>query len=129
MGVTTFYDDTILDTLLGTDLYLILCTADPTTAATGASCNEHPNTGAYARQAIGAATWAASSGGSKATGAVIAFPKATDNWTEITHFAIGDSGTYGAGNIRYIGALTAGVTVSTGEIFRFPIGNLTAEIT
>jgi hypothetical protein len=128
MGVTTFYDDTILDMLLETDLYLILCTADPTTAATGASCNEHPNSGGYARQAIGAATWAASSGGTKATGAVIEFPEATSNWTAITHFAIGDSGTYGAGNIRYIGELTAGVTVSTGEIFRFPIGNLTGTI-
>jgi hypothetical protein len=128
MGVTTYYDDTILDTLLETSLYLVMCTADPTTAATGASCNEHPNSGGYSRQALGAAQWAASADGTKTTGAVIEFTEATGNWTELTHFAIADSGTYGAGNVRYIGELTSPVTVSTGEILRIPIGDLTATI-
>ena len=34
------------------NLYLALCTADPTDSGTGAAMNECPNTGSYARKAI-----------------------------------------------------------------------------
>lgn len=83
-------------------VYLALCTADPTDAGTGASMNECADANNYEREAItfaGAATRAIAQ-----TGAVT-FNLASGSWGTVTHWAIVDSGTHGAGNMLAHGAL------------------------
>ena len=105
MGSLTDYAETALLKHIGLEaaytpaatLYLALCTADPTDAATGASMNEVANSGSYARTAI--AFSAAASRRSTQSGAVT-FPAATGSWGTVSNWAIVDSATYGAGKDR-----------------------------
>lgn len=107
-----------------TTIYVALCTANPGEAATGAAMNEVSDAGAYARQAI---TFNAASGGQIANQAVT-FPTATANWGTVTHIALVDSGTYGAGNVLAYGALTTARTVNSGDTFQLPAGNVTLSL-
>lgn len=93
-------------------IYLALCTADPTDAATGASTSEVANSGAYQRTAI--AFSAATSRRVTQTGAVT-FPQATGSWGTVTHWAITDSQTYGAGNVLAHGAFAASKSIVSGN--------------
>jgi len=123
-----YQENATLDNILEANNWVALCTADPTDAGTGASMNEVPDSNSYARAAVTAATWDAASGGSKTTGTAITFPEATGSWGTITHFAIVDSGTYGAGNMRMHGALSASKTISNGDTPRFSAGDLTITL-
>ena len=80
---------------------------------------------AYARQAV---TFAAASGGSSATNATVTFPAATANWGTITHVAVMDGGTAGAGNVLFWGAVTTSKTIETGDTFQVTSGNLTISL-
>jgi len=128
MSLSNAYEDTILDYILEASLYLALCTADPTDAGTGAAMNEVADAGSYARVNITTATWSAASGGDKTNEAVITFPAATGAWGTVTHWAILDSTTHGAGNIVWHGALTAPKVVASGDTPRFPIGDATLSV-
>ena len=64
---------------------------------------------AYARQAV---TFAAASSGSAATSATVTFPTATANFGTITHVAIMDGDTEGAGNVLFWGAVTTSKTIN-----------------
>jgi hypothetical protein len=79
----------------------------------------------YARQAV---TFAAASGGSSATNATVTFPTAGANWGTITHVAVMDSGTQGAGNVLFWGAVTTSKTIETGDTFQVTSGNLTISL-
>jgi len=128
MSLSNYYEDSLLDTILEASLYLALCTADPTDAGTGAAMNEVADAGSYARVNITTATWSAASGGDKTNEAVITFPAATGAWGTVTHWAILDSTTHGAGNIVWHGALTAPKVVASGDTPRFPIGDATLSV-
>ena len=104
--------------------YVGLCTADPTDAGTGASCNEVTDANAYARVATAGADWAAASGGASSNANDITFPEATGSWGTVTHFALFDSGTYGEGNMLAHGSLTPSKTVTTGDTPKFAPGEL-----
>jgi hypothetical protein len=80
---------------------------------------------AYARQTV---AFAASSSGSSATNATVTFPTATANWGTITHVAIMDGGTAGAGNVLFYGAVTTAKTIETGDTFQVSSGNLTVSL-
>lgn len=83
---------------------------------------------AYARQSV---TFAAASGTNptqSATSATVTFPTATANWGTITHVAIMDSGTAGAGNVLFYGAVTTAKTIETGDTFQVSSGNLTVSL-
>lgn len=110
-------------------LYVALCSASPTDAATGASMNEIAVTGNYARAALApsVSNWKSTngttSGASSGTGGqtmnavAIVFNVPSGNWNSgnpITHFAIVDSAS-GAGNVLFHGALTAQKTVNNGD--------------
>ena len=99
-----------------TTVYVGLHTADPTDAGSGAEVTG----GAYARQAV---TFGAPTDGAGSNSAAVTFPQATANWGTITHFGIWDAAT--AGNLLLHGALTASKTVNTGDVFTFPVGQLT----
>jgi hypothetical protein len=80
---------------------------------------------AYARQAV---TFAAASSGSSATNATVTFPTATANWGTITHVAVMDGATAGAGNVLFWGAVTTSKTFETGDTFQVTSGNLTISL-
>ena len=82
-----------------------LCTGDPGEAATGASMSEHPNSGAYARLAAPAFDAGASRVSANTSDMEFAVPSGA--WTDITHWAIVDSTTHGAGNVLFYGAFDA----------------------
>lgn len=104
--------------------YLALFTADPGEA--GAFTNEISTSGtAYARQAV---TFAAASSGSSATNATVTFPTATANWGTVTHVAVVDGDTEGAGNVLFYGAVTVSKLIETGDTFQISSGNLTISL-
>jgi len=80
---------------------------------------------AYSRKAV---TFAAASSGSSATNATVTFDTATANWGTITHVAIMDGGTAGAGNVLFYGAVTTSKTIETGDTFQVSSGNLTVAL-
>ena len=84
-------------------IYLGLCTADPTDAATGAACNEVPDAGAYARKAI---TFGGVASRKVTQDALVTFTKATDVWGHVSHWVVVNSITYGAGDVLAFGEFT-----------------------
>lgn len=135
----------ILDHILGegnrnytpaTNLYIGLHTADPTDAGSG---SEVSNSNAYARVnadvdtssgAFDAATQPSTGSTYSANTQTITFPTASGgNWGTITHIGIWDSGTYGAGNLLFHGALTASKVVNDGDTFQIQAGNLVISLT
>ena len=105
-------------------LFIALFTADPGEASS--FTNEVANLYSYARTAV---TFAAASGGSAATSATVTFPTASGGaFGTITHIAICDSGTHGAGNQLFYGALTASKTVADGDTFTIQSGQLTVAL-
>lgn len=127
---SNYAEDKILDHIVGKTsftmptVYVALCTADPTDAGTGASCNEVSDTNNYARVATDGDDWDASSGGATANAAAITFPEASGSWGTITHFAIIDSTTHGEGNMIAHGTVNVEKVITTGDTPRFAIGDL-----
>lgn len=107
-------------------LYLALCTADPTDAATGASMNEVANSGSYARTAI---TFGAASSRRVTQNAGVTFPAATGSWGTVTHWAIVTSNTYGSGNVLACGAFASSFAVVSGNTRTVASGQVYVEIT
>jgi len=94
-------------------IYLALCTADPTDAGTGAAMNECVDANAYARTAI---TFSAAASRVVDQAAIVTFPQASGGgWGDVTHWAIVDSGTHGAGDMLAHGAFAATKTVNDGN--------------
>lgn len=94
-------------------IYLCLCTADPTDAATGASMSEVANTNGYVRTAI---TFAAAATRSIDQSASVDFPQASGGgWGTVTHWCIVDNNTYGSGQAMAHGAFTASKTINDGD--------------
>ena len=115
-------------------IYLALATADPTDAATGASFNEVANSGAYVRKAI---TFGAAASRRVTSSGTVTYDQATGSWGTVTHWAIVDSATHGAGNVLAHGAFTnskAVVSVNTpsvasGEVYvEFSAGYISAYL-
>lgn len=105
-----------------------LCTAGPTDSNTGATITEVPNSGSYARVTLNPldTNWAAVGvGGLTSNSSAITFPTATGSWGTVTHVAICDSATWGAGNMWLYGTLTTSKTVGSGDTFSFAINALT----
>lgn len=133
MSFSNYWELEVLDATMGVDtlptptLYCALCTDDPTDAGTGASMNEVADSGSYARVDVSGDFGTAASSGSISNDAEIAFAEATGSWGTVSHFALVDSGTHGAGNMIASGALTASKTISSGDTASFAIGSL--EIT
>lgn len=112
-------------TLPGT-VYLCLCTADPTDAATGASMNEVANANGYVRTAI---TFGAPSTRRTTQSAIVTFPQASGAWGTVTHWAICDSNTYGAGNVLAHGAFGSSFSPVSGNTPSVASGQVYVEIT
>ena len=102
-----------------------LFTADPTES--GSLANEVADSNNYSRVTTAGSDWNA---------ATLADPSVIDNanainfatpsgsWGTVTHFAIIDSATHGAGNVILSGALTASRSIQSGDTVSFPAGDL-----
>lgn len=110
--------------------YVSLYTSSPADDDSG---DEVANAGAYARKLVNPAAGGDPEWLDAATDGVgkmvenqhdIIFTTATAAWGTITHFGIHDSGTWGAGNLLYHGALDASKVVGDGDTFKFAAGNL-----
>lgn len=128
-----------------TSLAVALCTAAPTDASTGATIAEvsQASSSGYTRVNLNQSTtnWAATNGattttnpssgtgGTTSNNSAITFPVAGSNYNaQVTHVAILDSFTYGAGNVLFWGQLSVAKTVSTGDTFSFAISQLSVQI-
>jgi len=72
----------------------------------------------YARQSVTMTV----TGDTASNSGAIEFPTATGSWGTITHAAIFDAST--AGNMLVYATLTASKTIGTGDILRFPAGDI-----
>jgi hypothetical protein len=117
LGTTTFTKPTTV--------YVALFTADPTDP--GSYTNEIATTGstAYARQSI---TFSAASSGSAVSNATVTFPTATATWGTVSHMAIVDGATRGAGNVLFYGPVTTSKLIETGDTFQITSGNVTISL-
>ena len=129
-AASDYLENKILDHVLTATAYtqpsrfLALYTASPGEA--GSHTNEVSTNGtAYARQAV---TFAAAVNGSSATNQTVTFPTATDDFGTITHVAVVDSDTEGAGNVLFYGQVTTSKTIETGDTFQVSSGNLTISL-
>jgi hypothetical protein len=132
-SLTNFAEDALLNHLTRNSayspvatVYLALCTGDPGEAATGASMNECANSGNYARTAI---TLGAAASRRVTQSGVVTFPAANGAWGTVSHWAIVDSGTYGAGNVLAYGSLAVSKVVVSGNTPSVASGQVWVEIT
>jgi hypothetical protein len=58
----------------------------------------------------------------------VTFDAATASWGTITHVAVMDNDTEGAGNVLFWGAVTTSKTIDTGDTFQITSGNLTISL-
>lgn len=121
MGQITDYMETqLLDHILNDDtwtspanIYLCLCTADPTDAATGASMSEVANDYSYARTAI---SFGAAASRKVIQSGAVNFPQASGgSWGTVSHWAICDNITHGSGNVLATGGFAASKPVGDGD--------------
>jgi hypothetical protein len=118
-SITDYAENELLDHCLNAaaytplaTIYLGLATADPTDAATGAAMNECADSGSYARTAI---TFAAAASRQVLQTGAVTFPQATGAWGNVTHWAILDGNTHGAGNALAHGAFGTAKNIVSGN--------------
>jgi hypothetical protein len=121
MSFSNFLETELLDHVFANNaytspsaVYVSLHTANPDEDGSGAEVSG----GGYARQA---GTFSVS-GNTATTTAAIEYPTATADYGTVTHVGIYDAST--AGNLLAYAALTASKTISTGDVFRIPTGDL-----
>jgi hypothetical protein len=109
-----------------------LCTAAPDDTSTGATITEVANSNDYSRVSVGRgdSVWAATSGtdGTTSNSAAITFTAASGSWGTVTHVAIVDSASWGAGNVLFYGQLSVPKTITSGDVFQFNINQLSVQI-
>lgn len=138
MTISNYLEDAILNHVFRTSTYsqpstvaVALCTSGPSDSSTGSTIAEVSNSNSYARVDLGApanADWTLNSGTNITSAADITFPTASGSWGTITHIALVDSATHGAGNLLWYGALSASKTVGSGDTFKITAGNLTLAL-
>ena len=129
MSLTNYAENALLEHLLrettytpAATLYLALCTGDPGETATGASMNECSNSGnSYARAAI---TFGAAVSRQIANSGLVSFTTLTGVAGTATHFAVVDSGTYGAGNTLAYGQFTTAKSMVAGNTPTVAVGEI-----
>lgn len=95
-------------------LYVALYTSDPGEGDTGTEVSG----GSYARQSAAFTI----TGNAASNTAAIEFPTASASWGTVTYVGIRDASS--GGNLLASGALTTSKTISSGDVFRIPAGDL-----
>ena len=101
--------------------YVALCTTDPTDSALGTEVTG----GGYARQSVAFTI----SGNNASNTSAIEFPEATANYGTVVAVMIMPASSGGSASDMIVHAqLTVDKTISTGDIFRIPAGDLDINI-
>jgi len=101
--------------------YVALCTTDPTDSALGTEVSG----GGYARQSVAFTV----SGDNASNTSAIEFPEATANYGTVVAVMIMPASSGGSASDMIVHAqLTADKTISSGDIFRIPAGDLDINI-
>jgi hypothetical protein len=101
--------------------YVALCTSDPTDSALGTEVSG----GGYARQSVAFTV----SGDNASNTSAIEFPEATADYGTVVAVMIMPASTGGTASDMIVHAqLTADKSISTGDIFRIPAGDLDINI-
>ena len=123
MSFSNFLETEILDHVFGAaaytapgTMYLALYTSAPGEAGGGTEVSASGT--AYARQSV---AFTVSGNTASNTGAV-EYPTATAAFGTVTHVGVMDAST--SGNLMAYAALASSKTISTGDVFRVPAGDL-----
>ena len=123
MSFSNFLETEILDHVFGAAAYtapgtmhLALFTSNPAEDASGTEVTTSGT--AYARQTV---AFTVSGNTASNTGAV-EYPTATDAFGTVSHVGVMDAST--SGNLMAYAALSSSKTISTGDVFRVPAGDL-----
>lgn len=100
-------------------LYLALYTVAPTDAGGGTEVSG----GSYVRQSCAFTV----SGNLATNTSAVEWPTATGSWGTVVAVGVFDAST--SGNLMAYGDLTASKTISTGDVFRIPAGDLDITLT
>ena len=117
-SLSNFAESALMNHIFGTayshvaTVYLALATGDPGETGTGASMSEVANANGYTRKAI---TFAAAATRRITQTGAVTFDQASGAWGVVTHWAIVDSGTYGAGNVLAYGAFASSFSPVSGN--------------
>lgn len=125
---TDYVENKVLDHITGktsftmpTTVAIALFTAAPSDAGGG---TEVTNANNYARKATVGADWQAAASGATQNANAITFNVPSGSWGTVTHFALMDSATYGAGNMLGWSALTTPQAIGSGNTVSFAVGDL-----
>jgi len=125
---TDYVENKVLDHITGktsftmpTTVAVALFTAAPSDAGGG---TEVANSNNYARKATVGADWQAAASGATQNANAITFNVPSGSWGTVTHFALMDSSTYGAGNMLGWSALTTPQAIGSGNTVSFAVGDL-----
>lgn len=124
MSFTNYLENAVMDHVFGAGTfakpgrYVALFTGAPGEAGGGTEVSG----AAYARQAA-AFTVSGSAPTSASISSAVEYPTAGSAWGTVTHAAVFDSLT--GGNMLGYAALAEAKPISSGDVFRFPAGNLT----
>ena len=128
MAKTNFLSATHLDASLRATPYTgpaTLFVALFTTATNdGGGGTEVLNAGAYARTTI---TFGAAAVDVSANDLAVLFPKATGDWGNVTHVALMDSATHGAGQMQYHGPMVVPAEILDTDTLIFQVGAFTVQ--
>lgn len=102
-----------------TTVYMGLYTSDPADDNSGTEVSG----GSYARQIVSVTTATA---GIVTSSADVTFPQATASWGVISHIGLLDA--LSGGNLLMHTELTTSKTIDEGDIFKVPLGSLTASL-
>jgi hypothetical protein len=124
-GFSDYWGNEVLDHLFDKGVYapptihVALSTADPGDDGTG---TVEPAGGSYARVETSHTDWTSAAEGAISNADAIEFAQASSAWGAITHFALYDAAV--GGHLLAYGSLASAKTVVTGDILRFPAGDL-----
>lgn len=129
--MTNFLESALINHSLGKVSYtmpagtfLALFTADPGEA--GSQTAEVPTGRGYTRQPITGVMSSSSNGSTSSNTGVITFGPCTGvAWGTITHVAVLDSATIGAGNMLYKKAMPVSKSIDIADSLQFAVGQLT----
>jgi hypothetical protein len=102
-----------------TTVYVGLYTSDPADDNSGTEVSG----GSYARQILSVTT---ATDGIVTSSADVTFPQATANWGTVSHIGLLDA--VSSGNLLMHTPLTTSKTIDEGDIFKIPLGSLTASM-
>lgn len=121
---TDYGENVIVDAASGQGVsagsrWIALYTADP--GETGVHTNELAASNGYSRQSV---TFGAASGGQATNTALVEFQASGGAWSTVTHFAVVDSATQGAGNMLGRGTVSPNITLADGEKIQAGVGQI-----